>query len=430
MCSSGASTEHDHCTMPTCIFIRDMRYPCGGFETWVEQMAEGLPAWGIATVTLLIAGPAASLALPQTLEHVRVLRVPAADEPLEQARIILTALEDLAREGLSGVFFTGGYAYIDLVGINLGHSPWLRIPVMHGRHASAYDWTCLGPPRRVIAPAADLTRIIRNEMRSRIGLLRTLGKVSFIPHGVPLPPGDNTRRVAQAGAPLTIAVVSRLHEDLKRPFDYVWIAEALACLGIDFRMTIVGDGPAKDGMETLVRQLQLAECVRFTGALPRTEVYEILGSSDVLIQTSESEAFGLAIAEALACGCAVIAADIPGEVARMVNRDTGIRVPVGDIHGFLNALVLLRADPAKRCAFGEAGRRLVRARYSSDHMLERYSSILRKLGASVLPQPGWRCSPSLFETPGQAVGPGLRTHLKSRLASLFARSGRPSKLTS
>jgi glycosyltransferase involved in cell wall biosynthesis len=416
--------------MPTCVLIRDSRHPCGGFETWVEEMAEGLPARGIPTVTLFVSRPHERTAPPAGLQHTTVVPVLAADEPLDQARIILGALEELARQGLSGVFFTGGYPYIDLVGINLQHSPWLRIPVLHGRHASAHDWICLGPPPTVFVPAADLASIVQAEMRSRIGFFRTLGKVRFIPHGVPIL-SDDMRSVAPTAGSLSIAVVSRLDPDLKRPFDYVQIAAALARSRVDFRMTIVGDGPAREQMETVVARSQLDAHVRFTGALPRSAVYDVLSSSDVLLQTSESEAFGLAVAEALACGCAVVAADIPGEVAKMVNRETGIRVPVGDIQGFVNALSWLGEHPAQRRACADAGRTLARARYSSDRMLQRYSTVLRKLGTQIRPQPGWQHREPLFETPGQAVGPGLRRQLKSRWASLFAKKARPpSKLIS
>ena len=59
------------------------------------------------------------------------------DDAVEQARIVVRALESLARDGEHGVFFSGGWPYIDIAALNLRRSPFAPVLVMHGRHSSA-----------------------------------------------------------------------------------------------------------------------------------------------------------------------------------------------------------------------------------------------------------------------------------------------------
>jgi len=82
------------------------------------------------------------------------------------------------------------------------------------------------------------------------------------------------------------------------------------------------------------------------------------------------ESFGLVVAEALARGTPVVASDIPGFRA-VLGEGAGLLVPPGDGNALTDALVDLLADEERRQAFGVAGHRLVRERYSWDEIAQR-----------------------------------------------------------
>src|SRR3989344_5692812 len=70
---------------------------------------------------------------------------------------------------------------------------------------------------------------------------------------------------------------------------------------------IIGDGPEKDNLVKLVKELKLEKNVKFTGFLPEIEqMYNFFKSSKVFAFPSEREGFGIAVIEALACGLPVV----------------------------------------------------------------------------------------------------------------------------
>ncbi|MGI8518890.1 MAG: glycosyltransferase [Acidimicrobiia bacterium] len=81
---------------------------------------------------------------------------------------------------------------------------------------------------------------------------------------------------------------------------------------IDAELLIAGDGPERSRLETLARDLP----VSFLGHVSnRHALADLLRSADVLLMTSNSEGHPNAVLEAVACGIAVVATDIPGNRA-------------------------------------------------------------------------------------------------------------------
>jgi glycosyltransferase involved in cell wall biosynthesis len=375
-----------------CVLVRDQRVAAGGFETWVETLAEGLPALGVRTIVLAIGAV-------RELRASRVIAIGAHDDDVEQTRIVLRALESLARDGEHGVFFSGGWPYLDIAALNLRQSPFAPVLVMHGRHPSALEWIAAGPPRKIVVPAPDYARVVARELRRRARRFRAMGRVVTIPHGVPLPAlGEKLTR--PLSSPLAVAAVTRLDEDTKRPLDLIRIAARARERGVELRLTIAGGGPAEATMRS-----GAPGNVVFAGVLSHERVLELLVASDVLLSTSESEAFGLAVAEALASGCAVVAADAPGAIREMVTPSTGARVPVGDIDAFVDALAS-RSDVRAK---GAAGRKLIEERFTVERMLRAYAQLVKRVGSRA--HLSWTVAARLLTSPSEATLPSIRERL-------------------
>jgi N-acetyl-alpha-D-glucosaminyl L-malate synthase BshA len=106
---------------------------------------------------------------------------------------------------------------------------------------------------------------------------------------------------------------------------------------------MVGDGPERVYCEQLCRDLEICENVRFLGKQDAVE--EILSVSDLFIMPSESESFGLAALEAMACKVPVITSNAGGLPELIINGVTGFMDNVGDIEAMAaHAIYILKDD--------------------------------------------------------------------------------------
>jgi N-acetyl-alpha-D-glucosaminyl L-malate synthase BshA len=98
---------------------------------------------------------------------------------------------------------------------------------------------------------------------------------------------------------------------------------------IPSKLLLVGDGPERQQLEQLCRDLHICDNVRFLGK--QESVEELLAVSDVFLLPSESESFGLAALEAMACEVPVISTNTGGIPEVNVHGVTGFLSNVGDV---------------------------------------------------------------------------------------------------
>ena len=95
------------------------------------------------------------------------------------------------------------------------------------------------------------------------------------------------------------------------------------------KLLMVGDGPDRSATERLARELGVEEHVYFLGKLKNP--LEALAISDLFLLPSESESFGLAALEAMACGVPVVATEAGGLPEVIRHGISGMLSPVGDV---------------------------------------------------------------------------------------------------
>ncbi|NHE59834.1 N-acetyl-alpha-D-glucosaminyl L-malate synthase BshA [Cyclobacterium plantarum] len=98
---------------------------------------------------------------------------------------------------------------------------------------------------------------------------------------------------------------------------------------IPAKLLLVGDGPERDKMERLCRQLGTCEDIRFLGKLEAVE--EVLSVADLFLMPSEKESFGLAALEAMACEVPLLTSNVGGIPELNINGETGFLCEVGNI---------------------------------------------------------------------------------------------------
>jgi glycosyltransferase involved in cell wall biosynthesis len=129
-----------------------------------------------------------------------------------------------------------------------------------------------------------------------------------------------------------------------------------------------------------VRRLQrfaaehgLAGRVFFPG--PTADVQAVFAEAAVVVHTSWTESFGMALVEAMACGVPVIAHDLEGMAEVVIHGETGFLIPPGDTEALVSRLDQLLGDPELREQLGARAWRSVRERFSSSDRVAEYLAL-------------------------------------------------------
>lgn len=118
------------------------------------------------------------------------------------------------------------------------------------------------------------------------------------------------------------------------------------------KLLMVGDGPERVNAEQLCRDLGVCEDVRFLGKQDAIE--EILSVADLFMIPSESESFGLAALEAMACSVPVISSNVGGLPELNVDGVTGFLDEVGDIEKMAQHAIYILEDNTRLDTFKSA----------------------------------------------------------------------------
>lgn len=134
-----------------------------------------------------------------------------------------------------------------------------------------------------------------------------------------------------------VAAAGRLVEEK----DFATLLRCFASLRthIDAVLVLFGDGPQREGLESLARSLGIEEWVRFWGNIDN--VYRYFSRSSAFVLSSRREAFGNVLVEALACGLPCVATLCASGGPQEILRDGqyGELVAVGDVDAMANALL-------------------------------------------------------------------------------------------
>lgn len=104
------------------------------------------------------------------------------------------------------------------------------------------------------------------------------------------------------------------------------------------QLYIIGNGSEKQKLQKLVEKLQVKDQIQLLGHKSKQEIVTLLQQSDIFVLPSQSETFGVAYIEALACGLPIIATDCGGP-RDIVTQKNGLLIPVNDQQALEQAIV-------------------------------------------------------------------------------------------
>jgi len=153
---------------------------------------------------------------------------------------------------------------------------------------------------------------------------------------------------------------------------------AVAREGLDIILVVVGEGHWGGPLiAAQARELGIAARVRLLGF--RDDIPRILAGSDIFVLPTPSEGCSIAILEAMAAALPVVASDVGGNPELVVPNVTGLLLPADDVAAWATALALLAREPARRRAWGSAGRSRVSLAFTAEKMVARYAGLYDEL---------------------------------------------------
>lgn len=152
---------------------------------------------------------------------------------------------------------------------------------------------------------------------------------------------------------------------------------AFSKLDLDAELYIIGEGPERENLEKLARDLGIANRVVFAGFVSERRKIELLKSSWVLVLPSSTEGFGIAVIEAWGSHTAVIVSDIPA-LRELVNEGkTGLLFKLGDIEDLGAKLKQVLKDENLQNKLSKNGYDLVRKKFAWDKVASEVEKTFR-----------------------------------------------------
>jgi len=221
-------------------------------------------------------------------------------------------------------------------------------------------------------PAVAVSESTREDLVRR-GLASD--RVAVIPNGI------DVDHFTPTGAPRrtrpTLLFVGRL-----QPYKRVdLLLEAVARLvrdDLDVELLVAGSGDQVRELQELAESADLSHHVRFLGFVSEEEKLDLLRSAWIHVLTSPKEGWGITCLEAAACGTPTVASDAPGLRESVVDGETGLLVPHGDVGALADAIRSLIDDPDRRRVMGEKARRFAEG-YTWEAATDAFERLLQQV---------------------------------------------------
>jgi 1,2-diacylglycerol 3-alpha-glucosyltransferase len=246
--------------------------------------------------------------------------------------------------------------------------PWVRAAAVWVSREFSNSTDC------VVVPTRGVGEILRS-----YGVRRP---IEVIPTGIDLDLIDSSvRRPARPrfGIPEAVPVIAYAGR-IAREKTLELLIQAFALIADRFAeayLLLIGGGPWYGQCRDLVDSLGLEERVRFTGYLPRTEVFDCLAESQVFAFPSLTDTQGVAVLEAMALGCAAVAVR-SGAVEDVIRDGTDGLLVAPTREGLAEALAaVLGSEDLRRRLAGQARARA--EEFRAGRMAERLARLYAKL---------------------------------------------------
>jgi glycosyltransferase involved in cell wall biosynthesis len=174
---------------------------------------------------------------------------------------------------------------------------------------------------------------------------------------------------------LVIAMAARISPEKGHRYLLSALAKIRPQIGENISVLIMGDGPARENIQTQARALGLDEMVTFTGYLPNAEVLRLLAACDLVTLPSEIEGLPYMITEAMSLGKTVVATQVGGIPEQIIHGKTGLLVPPHNVDALAETLLQLINNPSLLQHMGKEAQKRHRELFSLERMIQEHETL-------------------------------------------------------
>lgn len=175
------------------------------------------------------------------------------------------------------------------------------------------------------------------------------------------------KRYSPEGEPILIHLSN--FRPVKRVLDTIQIAKRVL-EEMPIRLVLIGDGPDRPIAEKMSRELGIEKDVIFLGK--QEEVYFLLSLGDIFLMPSQTESFGLAALEGMACGLPCITSNAGGLTELNVHGISGYTAPVGDVDQMSKYVLQILKDPSLKEKLSRQAKERAFKHFHSDFIIPQY----------------------------------------------------------
>jgi glycosyltransferase involved in cell wall biosynthesis len=291
----------------------------------------------------------------------------------------------LKRQHIDIVLIQYPLAWLMYFAILRWFSNWKLVLAYQGNDAhdlALWSWLEQRCIRFLIASSDTVVAVsqsLLNELSVTVPIMRTKRKV-VIPNGAPLDLISQLSSFslrAELPSRYLLTVGQLVH---RKGIDVLIRALKIAFDGGQpMNLVVVGDGPERESLASLTAELGLSEYVYFLGEYSQETVLKLVSECCFFVLASRAEGLPLVIAEAMACGKAVVATNVDGVPEIVENCRTGLLVESENEQALAEALVTLYQQSELREAFASEGKRRAEQSFSWAAIARRYRELFDAL---------------------------------------------------
>ena len=148
----------------------------------------------------------------------------------------------------------------------------------------------------------------------------------------------------------------------------------------DARLIICGDGPERKNLEELISIMHVTQNVSFKGNIPHERLPDYYRDSAVfvlpsIVDNGATEALGVVLLEAMACGTAIVGSNVGGIPDIIINGENGLLVEQKNAQDLAHKIIALLLNDELRYKLSKNGLETVRERFSWEAIGERFSKL-------------------------------------------------------
>jgi glycosyltransferase involved in cell wall biosynthesis len=357
----------------------------------------------------------------QVVDGTRVHRFRYAPAPLERLTHDQT-VPDLLRERplyaglLPGYLLAGSLSAARIArsgGFDVVHAFW---PLPHGLFGLAARQYA-GLPLVSTFFGVELTWV-RSQLPFLRPLLRTIVRRSDAVTAISSHTAEEIRQLDMSAGVVTIPFGAAHTDDTENhrgprdakdagTYELLFVGRLVERKGVDFliravaglrgersvRLTIVGEGPERPRLEALVEELRVADSVSFAGSVRADELGKLYRTSDAFVlpavrdSKGDVEGLGVVLIEALMHGLPVVASRSGGIPDIVIDGDTGLLVPPGDVLALAGALGRLMDDPGLARRLASHGAEHVDHHFSWERIIDDLENLYRRVAGEAGSRP-------------------------------------------